>query len=114
MRKKTRILFMLFAALCLTLGNFDPGLVQAAKNDAPPKETKETISPATLPDAEPLQKKAAPNYQTGEGVTMIGDSIMSGNMSIILDQMPYARIDAKGSRDVCGGFEVAQKLQQEG
>ncbi len=118
MCKKTGILFMLFAALCLTLGSFNPGLAQAAKNDARHKAAKETVTPSTLPAASPVagqpQKKAAPNYQIGEGVTMIGDSIMSGNMDIILDQMPKALIDAKGSRDVCGGFEAAQRLQQAG
>ena len=54
------------------------------------------------------------DYASGEGVTMIGDSIMSGNKGIILSQLPNANIDAKGSRDVCGGFEAAQKLQAEG
>lgn len=42
------------------------------------------------------------------------DSIMNGNRRIILSQLPKAYIDAKGSRDVCGGFEAAQKLQAEG
>ncbi len=54
------------------------------------------------------------DYASGEGVTMIGDSIMSGNRGIILSQLPNAYIDAKGSRDVCGGFDAAQKLQAEG
>ncbi len=54
------------------------------------------------------------NYATGEGVTMIGDSIMSGNKGIILSQLPNAYIDAKGSRDVCGGYDAAKKLQAEG
>ena len=53
-------------------------------------------------------------YLTGEGVTLLGDSIMNGNRKIILEQLPDALIDAKGSRDVCGGFEAATKLQQEG
>ena len=45
---------------------------------------------------------------------MIGDSIMNGNRGVILEQLPDAHIDAKGSRDVCGGFEAAQRLQQNG
>ena len=53
-------------------------------------------------------------YLTGEGVTIIGDSIVSGNRDIISAQLPDAYIDAKGSRDVCGGFEAAQRLQLEG
>ena len=63
--------------------------------------------------ATPAEEKL-PDYASGEGVTMIGDSIMSGNRGIILSQLPNAFIDAKGSRDVCGGFEAAQRLQAEG
>lgn len=62
----------------------------------------------------PIYEEDLSKYLTGEGVTMIGDSIMSGNRRIILEQLPNALIDAKGSRDVCGGFEAAQRLQQEG
>lgn len=58
--------------------------------------------------------KDVSRYLTGEGVTMIGDSIMNGNRSIILNELPDANIDAKGSRDVCGGFEAAQRLDWEG
>lgn len=61
-----------------------------------------------------VQEKDFSGYLTGKGVTMIGDSIMNGNRSIILDQLPDAYIDAKGSRDVCGGFEAASKLLAEG
>ena len=50
----------------------------------------------------------------GVGVTMIGDSVMVGSSPGISELMPDAYIDALSSRDVCGGFEAAQKLQQEG
>lgn len=50
----------------------------------------------------------------GAGVTMIGDSIMVCSSSSITKLMPEAHIDALSSRDVCGGFETAQKLAQEG
>ena len=90
MCKKTGILFMLFAALCLTLGSFDPGLAQAAKNDARHKAAKETVTPSTLPAASPVagqpQKKAAPNYQLGEGVTMAASLIDSGKALEKLDE----------------------------
>ena len=62
----------------------------------------------------PVNEENVPDYSTGAGVTMIGDSIMNGNRSIILEQLPDAYIDAKGSRDVCGGFEAAQRLEWEG
>ncbi len=50
----------------------------------------------------------------GRGITMIGDSIMVCASPGILDIMPEVDMEALSSRDVCGGFEVAQKLQQEG
>ena len=50
----------------------------------------------------------------GAGVTMIGDSVMVGSSPGILELMPEAYIDALSSRDVVGGFETAQQLQQEG
>ena len=50
----------------------------------------------------------------GAGITMIGDSVMLGASTAITEIMPDAFVDAKGSRDVCGGFDIAQKLQQEG
>lgn len=50
----------------------------------------------------------------GMGVTFIGDSVMLGSSPRILELMPNAYVDALPSRDVCGGFETAQKLQQEG
>ena len=49
----------------------------------------------------------------GAGVTMIGDSVMVGASSSIAKLMPEAYIDALSCRDVCGGFETAQKLAQE-
>lgn len=87
MQKQKNFLAVFFAALCLALACFATGSAQAA---------------------------AAPDYLNGEGITMIGDSIMSGNSGIIKSQLPKAYIDAKGSRDVCGGFEAAQKLQAAG
>ena len=59
------------------------------------------------------QEKLAAQLR-GAGVTMIGDSVMVGSSPEISEIMPDAYIDALSSRDVCGGFEVAQKLQQEG
>lgn len=50
----------------------------------------------------------------GVGITMIGDSVMVGSSPGISELMPEAYIDALSSRDVCGGFETAQRLQQEG
>lgn len=59
------------------------------------------------------QEKLAARLR-GAGITMIGDSIMLGSSSAIIEEMPEAFIDAKVSRDVCEGLEVAYRLQQEG
>ena len=59
------------------------------------------------------QEKLAAQLR-GVGITMIGDSVMVGSSPGILELMPEAYIDALSSRDVCGGFETAQQLQQEG
>ena len=50
----------------------------------------------------------------GSGVTMIGDSVMLGSSPAILEIMPEAYVDALTSRNVCGGFETAQRLELEG
>ena len=63
---------------------------------------------------EPIDRELFDRYLTGEGITLIGDSIANGNRSIIHEQLPNLYIDAKGSRDVCGGFEAALRLQEEG
>lgn len=67
-------------------------------------------------DDEPefVQEEIIHRYATGAGVTIIGDSIANGNRKIIQAELPDVFIDAKGSRDICGGFEAAQKLQLEG
>lgn len=49
----------------------------------------------------------------GAGVTMIGDSVMVGASSSITELLPEAYVDALACRDVCGGFETAQKLAAE-
>lgn len=59
------------------------------------------------------QEKLAAQLR-GSGVTMIGDSVMVGSSSAITKLMPNAYIDALSSRDVCGGYETAKKLAQEG
>ena len=50
----------------------------------------------------------------GAGVTMIGDSVMVGASPAIAKLLPEAYIDALSCRDVCGGYETAQKLGREG
>ena len=72
------------------------------------------LEPPVNPPEQPVYEEDTSRYLTGAGVTMIGDSIMNGNRRIILEQLPDAFIDAKGSRDVCGGFEAASRLQLEG
>lgn len=113
MRKQISFLFVCFTVFCLTLGCFDTGA--AARVPVPKKEISDVnVTEDTEEPEEIVQEKDFSGYLTGKGVTMIGDSIMNGNRSIILDQLPDAYIDAKGSRDVCGGFEAASKLLAEG
>ena len=98
-RRKNFILACFVTLFCLVTLCFDAKFAQAEESSTTAEED------ITYEDAK---------YLTGAGVTMIGDSIMNGNRKIILAQLPDALIDAKGSRDVCGGFEAAQKLEMEG
>ena len=116
MRKPKSFLFVCFAVFCLTMACFGTVSAQGARGTV--------IIEDTMPDDEkdksadkkdkPAVEKYVYEYLTGKGVTMIGDSIMNGNRGVILEQLPDAHIDAKGSRDVCGGFEAAKRLQQNG
>ena len=99
MLKQKNFLSAFFAVFFLTVSCFS---TVSAESSEVVEETDSTFN-------EDVSK-----YLTGEGVTMLGDSIMNGNRKIILEQLPDALIEAKGSRDVCGGFEAATKLQQEG
>ena len=113
MRKQKNFLFVCVAVFFLIMACF--GTVAAQGTE---KLRDRIIDPTLLnpPVEEPVheEEKEVYDYSTGKGVTMIGDSIMSGNRDLIYDQLPDALIDAKGSRDVCGGFEAARRLQQEG
>ena len=106
MCKQKVFLFVCFVVFSLTMACFGKGEAQVSENEM----NDSTI----IEETEPIYEEDLSRYLTGEGVTMIGDSIMSGNRNIIYEQLPDAYIDAKGSRDVCGGFEAAQKLQWEG
>ena len=106
MFKQRGFQIMCFVVLALTMTCFGRGSAQVLET-----ETRDSI---IIEETEPINAEDVSKYLTGEGVTMIGDSIMSGNRNLIYDQLPDAYIDAKGSRDVCGGFEAAQRLQQEG
>jgi len=101
MRKQRFFMLVISAIFCVAMSGIAAARALPAEQAA--SETQAAIAEEKLPD-----------YASGEGVTMIGDSIMSGNRGIILSQLPNAFIDAKGSRDVCGGFEAAQRLQAEG
>ena len=104
MNGQKNFLGVFFTVLCLIVMSF----TTANAKDVETELTGETEAQETVYNAD-LEK-----YLTGEGITLIGDSIANGNRKIILDQLPNLYIEAKGSRDVCGGFEAAQKLQQEG
>ena len=117
MRKQT--FFLLILMVCsLLMTSFGIGEARISKDRVheKPKVSESTQSTQVTENEnqEPIYQEDVSKYLTGEGVTLLGDSIMNGNRSIILDQLPNAYIDAKGSRDVCGGFEAAQRLDWEG
>jgi len=107
MRKQRFFMLVISAIFCVAMSG-----IAAAR--ALPAEQAVSEAQAAPAGETALAEEKLPDYASGEGVTMIGDSIMSGNRGIILSQLPNAFIDAKGSRDVCGGFEAAQRLQAEG
>lgn len=120
MRKQKSFLFVVFLVVSLIIACFGTGSAQTLRERMESLPTVKELEPVDE-ETEPINKETTPInekdttiYLTGKGVTMIGDSIMNGNRSIILDQLPDAYIDAKGSRDVCGGFEAAKRLQLEG
>ncbi len=106
MHKQKNFIFVCLMVFSLIMACFGTGSAQSSDY--------ETNDSTIINEAEPIDEQTLPDYSTGAGVTMIGDSIMNGNRSIILEQLPDAYIDAKGSRDVCGGFEAAQRLDWEG
>ena len=115
MRKQKSFILVCFVVFSLIMACFGTGSAQTLRERINSLPTVKELEP--VEDIEPPfdeEKVPEPDYSTGKGVTMIGDSIMNGNRGIILDQLPDAYIDAKGSRDVCGGFEAARKLQWEG
>ena len=125
MRKQKNFLIVCFMVFSLIVMCFGTASAQDSENGTKDRKSmtlKEALLNAEIEEdvieeeviEEEVPKKNLPDYSTGRGVTMIGDSIMNGNRSIILQQLPDAYIDAKGSRDVCGGFDAAQKLQWEG
>ena len=125
MRKQKNFLIVCFMVFSLIVMCFGTASAQDSENGTKDRKSmtlKEALLNAEIEEdvieeeviEEEVPKKNLPDYSTGRGVTMIGDSIMNGNRSIILSQLPDAYIDAKGSRDVCGGFDAAQKLQWEG
>ena len=112
MFRQKNFLLMCLAVICMTVACF--GKVSA--QSSPIRYETDIYDGDESADFEEENLKLADEskHLTGAGVTMIGDSIMNGNRKIILGQLPDAYIDAKGSRDICGGFEAAQKLQAEG
>lgn len=83
------------------------------------KDTKTTDKTDTNADSdagadaaeEPAQ---APAEGTYSNVTLIGDSVMLGAADNISSSMPGCIVDAKESRQVKAGVEIAQGLEQQG
>lgn len=121
MSKQKNFLFVFFLMFCLIFSSFGTVEAKISRNKPIHESTESTqvtenekSDSKEIKEPEPVYQEDFSKYLTGEGVTMIGDSIMNGNRSIILNELPDANIDAKGSRDVCGGFEAAQRLDWEG
>ena len=126
MGKKKILILVSFVVFFLIMTSCGTGLARISKDrvHGTPQISESTQSTQVtenekrdsteIENPELVYQEDVSKYLTGEGVTMIGDSIMNGNRRIILDQLPDAHIDAKGSRDVCGGFEAAQRLDWEG
>ena len=96
MYKQKKFLLVCFMFFCLSIFCFGTKSAQATES--------EIEEPPIAEEENHLSDMS--KYVTGEGVTLLGDSIMNGNRKIILEQLPDALIDAKGSRDVVGGFEA--------
>lgn len=74
--------------------------------------TSDTASDAAEEVAdEPVQEPIVGEYSD---VTLIGDSVMLGAADSISSSMPGCVVDAKESRQVKAGIEIAQELEQQG
>ena len=113
MRKQKNFILAFLMVFCLTVANFGTVFaeIQLSENEQIDKMIAEQTGQT---ETEPVYQADTSKYLTGAGITMLGDSIMNGNRKIILEQLPDALIEAKGSRDIVGGFEAAQKLDWEG
>ncbi len=82
------------------------------------KDTKTTdkTDTATSDAAEEVAEEPAqaPAEGTYSNVTLIGDSVMLGAADNISSSMPGCIVDAKESRQVKAGVEIAQGLEQQG
>lgn len=83
------------------------------------KDTKTTDKTDTNADsdagADTAEETAqAPAEGTYSNVTLIGDSVMLGAADNISSSMPGCIVDAKESRQVKAGVEIAQGLEQQG
>ena len=83
------------------------------------KDTKTTDKTDTNADSEAGADTAeetaqAPAEGTYSNVTLIGDSVMLGAADNISSSMPGCIVDAKESRQVKAGVEIAQGLEQQG
>ena len=114
MFKQKNFLLMCLIVFSLIMASFNAVSARSLKDSLKDRTIDPTLLEPPVEETQPVYEEDTSRYLTGAGVTMIGDSIMNGNRRIILEQLPDAFIDAKGSRDVCGGFEAASKLQLEG
>ncbi len=78
-------------------------------------DTADTSDTASDTAEEAAQEPAqAPAEGTYSNVTLIGDSVMLGAADNISSSMPGCIVDAKESRQVKAGVEIAQGLEQQG
>lgn len=85
------------------------------------KETAQTDSTTTTGDTNPFQPSAPPLSETSsaaeqqaEIISVIGDSVFLGASPAYQELVPNAVIDAKISRQVYHGLDVAKKLDKKG
>ena len=61
-----------------------------------------------------LQGGAVPDRGGIEGILVLGDSVLLGARTALLDAVPGIAVDAEGSRQMWQGYEYIMELQEEG
>ena len=84
------------------------------KKDTETTEKTDTNADSAAEAGAAEETAQAPAEGTYSNVTLIGDSVMLGAADNISNSMPGCIVDAKESRQVKAGVEIAQGLEQQG